>query len=80
LTDPFSLIKDPPIDRKKLHSLKAIIVVAICPVIGGCDNFDEMFVFPFHYFSFLIMAESAFLLIIEILPILFAILYHRVEN
>ncbi len=35
-------IKDPRIERKKLHSLKAILVIAVCATICGADNWEDI--------------------------------------
>lgn len=35
-------IKDPRIERKKLHSLKDILVIAVCATICGADNWEDM--------------------------------------
>ena len=35
-------IKDPRIERKKLHSLKDILVIAVCATICGADNWEEI--------------------------------------
>ena len=35
-------IKDPRMERTKLHSLKDILVIAVCATICGADNWEEM--------------------------------------
>lgn len=45
LIEHFEHIEDPRIDRKKLHKLIDIIVIAICGVISGADSFDEIEIF-----------------------------------
>lgn len=35
-------IKDPRIERKKLHSLKDILVIAVCATICGADNWEDI--------------------------------------
>ena len=35
-------IKDPRIERKKLHLLKDILVIAVCATICGADNWEEI--------------------------------------
>jgi len=35
-------IKDPRMERKKLHSLKDILVIAVCATICGADNWEEI--------------------------------------
>ena len=41
----FSAMKDPRIDRTKVHSLEDIIVIAILSVLCGAETWDEMEVF-----------------------------------
>lgn len=41
----FRTLKDPRIDRRKLHSLEAILVIAICAVIAGADDFQQVALF-----------------------------------
>ena len=38
----FSDLEDPRIDRTKLHKLVDILVVAICAVIAGADNWEDI--------------------------------------
>jgi predicted transposase YbfD/YdcC len=35
-------IKDPRMERKKLHSLKDILVIAVCGTICGADNWEDI--------------------------------------
>ncbi len=35
-------IKDPRVERTKLHSLKNILVMAVCGTICGADNWEEI--------------------------------------
>ena len=35
-------IKDPRMERKKLHSLKDILVIAVCATICGADNWEDI--------------------------------------
>lgn len=35
-------IEDPRIERKKLHSLKDILVIAVCATICGADNWEDI--------------------------------------
>ncbi len=35
-------IKDPRLERKKLHSLKSILVIAVCATICGADNWEDI--------------------------------------
>lgn len=42
LVEHFAELKDPRIDRTKLHQLGDIIVIAICAVICGADNWVEI--------------------------------------
>ena len=37
----FGDLTDPRIDRTKLHKLMDILVIAICAVIAGADNWQE---------------------------------------
>jgi predicted transposase YbfD/YdcC len=41
----FRKLKDPRIDRRKLHSLQSILVIAICAVIAGADDFQQVALF-----------------------------------
>ena len=41
----FGKLKDPRIKRRKLHLLLDVIVIAICGVICGCDDWQQMEVF-----------------------------------
>jgi predicted transposase YbfD/YdcC len=41
----FSNIEDPRLDRTKLHKLLDILVIAICAVICGADNWEEVQLF-----------------------------------
>ena len=45
LVDHFSGIADPRIERRKLHDLTEMIVVAIVAIVGGSDSFDDIEVF-----------------------------------
>ncbi|MBI5416536.1 transposase family protein, partial [Candidatus Poribacteria bacterium] len=38
----FSNLKDPRIERQKLHKLLDIIVITICAVICGADGWEEI--------------------------------------
>ena len=42
LINHFDEIKDPRIERKKLHKLIDIIIIAICAVVSGADGFDAI--------------------------------------
>lgn len=42
LSESFTTLKDPRLDRAKRHSLINIITIAICAVICGADNFVTM--------------------------------------
>ena len=35
-------IKDPRMERQKLHSLKDILLIAVCATIGGADGWEEI--------------------------------------
>ena len=41
----FAKIKDPRINRTKLHRLTDILLIAICAVICGADNWEEVQLF-----------------------------------
>lgn len=41
----FAELKDPRIDRKKLHSLSDILIIAICAVICGAEEWSEIELF-----------------------------------
>ena len=41
----FRKLKDPRLDRRKLHSLEAILVIAICAVIAGANDFQQVALF-----------------------------------
>jgi predicted transposase YbfD/YdcC len=45
ITDHFGRLEDPRIDRTKLHELLDIIVIAICAVICGADDWTEVELF-----------------------------------
>jgi predicted transposase YbfD/YdcC len=38
----FGNLEDPRVDRTKLHKLMDILVIAICAVIAGADNWEDM--------------------------------------
>jgi hypothetical protein len=38
----FGDLEDPRIDRTKLHKLVDILVIAICAVIAGADNWEDV--------------------------------------
>ena len=40
--DTFSIIKDPRIERTKKHMLRDILLISLCAVISGCDNWVEV--------------------------------------
>jgi len=41
----FRSLKDPRINRRKLHSLEAILVIALCAVIAGAEDFQQIALF-----------------------------------
>jgi predicted transposase YbfD/YdcC len=41
----FRTLKDPRLNRRKLHSLDAILAIAICAVIAGAQDFQQVAVF-----------------------------------
>ncbi len=42
LEQHFSDLEDPQVDRTKLHKLLDILVIAICAVIAGADNWEDV--------------------------------------
>lgn len=42
MTEYFSSLTDPRVDRNKLHKLSDIIVIAICAVISGADGWEAI--------------------------------------
>jgi len=38
----FGDLEDPRVDRTKLHMLMDILVIAICAVIAGADNWEDV--------------------------------------
>ena len=40
-----SIIKDPRLDRKKLHNLGDILFIAICASLCGCDTWEDIYLF-----------------------------------
>ena len=42
LAQHFSDLTDPRVDRTKLHKLVDILVIAICAVIAGADNWEDV--------------------------------------
>ena len=45
LTERFSKLKDPRVDRAKRHKLIDMVVIAICAVIGGADTWVDIEMF-----------------------------------
>jgi predicted transposase YbfD/YdcC len=41
----FRKLRDPRINRRKLHSLEAILIIAICAVIAGANDFQQVALF-----------------------------------
>lgn len=41
----FRTLNDPRIDRRRLHPLQSILVIAICAVIAGADDFQQVVLF-----------------------------------
>ncbi len=39
LTDHFGTIPDPRINRRKRHNLIDVLVIAVCAVVSGADDF-----------------------------------------
>lgn len=42
IVEHFGSLQDPRIERKKLHSLKDIIVLVICAVVGGAEGWEAI--------------------------------------
>ena len=51
LIEHFSGITDPRVDRRKLHDLTELIVVAIVSIVGGADSFDDIELFAESHFD-----------------------------
>ena len=45
IEEHFSNVEDPRIERTKLHKLTDILTIAICAVICGADNWEEVQLF-----------------------------------
>src|SRR5688572_23835097 len=45
ITHHFATLKDPRIDRRKLHLLADIIALALCAVIAGCQSWPQIALF-----------------------------------
>jgi predicted transposase YbfD/YdcC len=41
----FRKLKDPRVNRRRLHSLEAILVIAVCAVIAGAQDFQQVALF-----------------------------------
>jgi predicted transposase YbfD/YdcC len=41
----FRKLKDPRVNRRRLHSLQAIVVIAVCAVIAGAQDFQQVALF-----------------------------------
>src|SRR4051812_2630616 len=41
----FRKLKDPRLNRRKLHSLQAILVISLCAVIAGANDFQQIALF-----------------------------------
>lgn len=42
LIENFSQIEDPRLERKKLHELSDILIIAICAILSGVDNWEHI--------------------------------------
>lgn len=51
--DHFSDLKDPRIDRKKLHPIGEILLLTLCGVICGCDGWEDIEDFGKHKLDYL---------------------------
>jgi predicted transposase YbfD/YdcC len=49
----FRKLQDPRIDRHKRHSLQAILVIALCAVVAGAEDFQQVVVFGQKRFDWL---------------------------
>lgn len=41
----FRKLQDPRIDRRKIHSLEAVLVIALCAVVSGAQDFQQVALF-----------------------------------
>ena len=46
LLEHFSVLKDPRIERNKLHQLEDILVLTVCAVAAGADGWEGISVLP----------------------------------
>jgi predicted transposase YbfD/YdcC len=42
LSEHFAALEDPRVERTKLHSLLAIVTIAICAVICGAETWNDI--------------------------------------
>jgi predicted transposase YbfD/YdcC len=42
LVEHFAALEDPRVERTKLHSLRSIVTIALCAVIGGAESWDDI--------------------------------------
>jgi len=42
IQDSFSIIKDPRLERKKLHSLKDILMLTVCAMLSGAEGYTAI--------------------------------------
>ena len=42
ISDHFSIIEDPRINRKKLHTLSDILTLTICAMLSGADGYEAI--------------------------------------
>jgi hypothetical protein len=40
-----SIIRDPRLDRKKLHLLTDILFITVCASLCGCDTWEDIYLF-----------------------------------
>ena len=45
LLNYLTIVKDPRLDRKKLHLLKDILFIAVCASLCGCDTWEDIYLF-----------------------------------
>lgn len=45
LLNYLTIVKDPRLDRKKLHLLTDILFIAVCASLCGCDTWEDIYLF-----------------------------------
>jgi hypothetical protein len=41
----FSIVRDPRLERKKLHKLTDILFISVCASLCGCDTWEDIYLF-----------------------------------